>query len=132
MKPKQIWLRDTKKFQFVRCVLFEKTATDFNKEFLDGFHVNGVRVYGFREKIVNVKTKNKNVPRITVDRNYNTRAFGVYNAIMNIHVWGCNFESIRTNSTVLNAISRRIYDGLAYDDAINHKLVINPIKLMKS
>lgn len=49
MKPKQIWLRNTKKFQFVRCVLFEKTSANNQEEFSDVFYINGVGIMGFKQ-----------------------------------------------------------------------------------
>lgn len=69
--------------------------------------------------------------KITVDRDYNRRNLGVHNVIIQIFVWGCNFERMRTDSTILNLISKRIYGGIAYEDSVNNKIIKNPTKPWK-
>ena len=125
---RQIWLKNTKKFQLVRFVLFEKIIK--YEELLIGeniFYVNGVAIEVYIDGVEYPSYKQlptEYKPIITLGRKfrYENDDFWTLDFLL---VWNYNFESLQTDSTILNLIYKRINNYKAYYDSLQMKQILN-------
>lgn len=128
MKPKQIWLQNTKKFQLVRFVLFEKMIKYESLIIGDNiFYLNGVTILVYIDDVLCPDYKNLPVE-------FNPKSRMIINKVKHegdcfwtldfILIWNFNFESTRTDSTILNLIHKRINYYKAYNDSLNNKQIL--------